>query len=245
MIRIGRIVHFFREVDSTNEVAKGLAKRSEEGTVVIAETQTKGKGGLGRNWFSPPGGIWMSIILKPDLPPSESPVLNLIISLSVAKAISELGVEAKTRWPNDVVIKGKKVAGILAEADFNEHTNWVVVGIGIDTNVDPNSFPSDIRERTTSLKKELEREIDNHSLIQRIFRQIDIDYSRLRRGSLGELLHEWKSCSDMIDRSVEIKVQNEKLIGIPVDIETDGSLLIRTENGTVKRAIIGECTLVE
>ncbi len=242
---MGWVIHFFREVESTNEVAKELAQRSREGTVVIAETQTKGKGGLGRSWYSPKGGIWMSIILKPDLPPRETPVLNLVCSLAVAEAIFELGLETRTRWPNDIIVRGKKVAGILAEADFNEHTNYVVVGMGIDTNVDVSSFPSDIRDTATSLRMELGREIDQDSLVKRIFKELDLDYHKLREGSLDELLDKWKSLSDMMGKKVKVRTQNESVIGIAVDVETDGSLLIRTDDGDMRSAITGPCTLVE
>lgn len=226
-------------------MAKQLAQGSVEGTVVIAETQSKGKGGLGRSWFSPKGGIWMSVILKPDLSPQEMPVLNLVCSLSVTRVICELGLEAMPRWPNDIVIKGKKVAGILAEADFNGRTNWVVLGIGIDTNVDIGSFPLDIREKATSLKTVLGKEIDHDSLTKRIFKQLELDYQKLREGRLDELLSEWKLRSQVMGKKVEIRARGESLMGIAVDIGTDGSLFIRTENGDTRPAIVGECSLIE
>jgi len=243
--QIGRVVHFFREAESTNDIAKSLARKSREGTVVVAETQTRGKGGLGRNWHSPRGGLWISIILKPSLPPAQTPVLNLVVSLAVAEAISMLGIEAKTRWPNDVIVRGKKIAGILAEAEFNGRTNYVVVGCGIDTNVEIESFPEDIRQRASSLRRELGMEIDHPGLMKQIFTSIEFYYRQLMDGYLREVLERWKAQSDMIGRRVQIRTRNESFAGISLDIESDGSLLVRTQDGQVQRAFVGECTLVE
>jgi BirA family biotin operon repressor/biotin-[acetyl-CoA-carboxylase] ligase len=187
----------------------------------------------------------MSIVLKPDLPPQETPVLNLILSLAVADALCALGVKAETRWPNDVLIRGKKVAGILAEADFNRRTNWVVVGIGINTNVEIESFPEDFRDRATSLKRELGREIDNSKLIGRILQELDRDYRRLREGYLHEILDEWKRHARMMGRRVKIRTKDELLAGTALDIGRDGSLSIRTDSAEVRCATVGECSLSE
>jgi BirA family biotin operon repressor/biotin-[acetyl-CoA-carboxylase] ligase len=213
--------------------------------VVIAETQTKGKGRLGRKWFSPRGGLWMSIVLKPHLPPREVPLLNLVCSLTIARVLSELGVRAAPKWPNDVVVGSKKVAGILAEADFNGYTNWVVVGIGIDTNVDIDSFPVDVRRRATSLRRELGQEIDHDSLTIRILTGLELDYGKLKEGDFDELVSEWKLKSDIMGKKVKIGLQNESFVGVAVDIGMGGSLLIQMENGDTREATVGEFSLIE
>jgi|GEM_PF-4836027 len=187
----------------------------------------------------------MSIILKPNLQPREIPLLNLVCSLTIARVLLELGAKAAPRWPNDVFVSDKKVAGILAEADFNECTNWVVVGIGIDTNVDTDSFPPDVRRRATSLRRVLGREIDHDGLTKRIFKELEADYHKLKERDFDELLSEWKFHSDIMGRKVRIGFQDESFIGVAVDIGIGGSLLIQMEDGNTREATVGEFTLIK
>ena len=237
---IGENIIYFEEVDSTNDVAKRLAPKSKEGTVIIAETQTKGRGRGRREWISPPGGVWMSVILKPKIDLSCAPVFTLIFGLGVCKVIRSFGLNAKIKWPNDVIIKGRKIAGVLADLDFYEEVNFVIVGVGIDANVDLEDFPKEFRGNVTSLKKELGQEIEKQSLIQNIFQEMNRVYDRFKSGSLSSLLQEWKELSSIIGKTVEVHTETETIKGDAIDIDKSGALIIKLEDGSHKKIIAGE-----
>ncbi len=239
---IGREVHFFQEVDSTNDVAKRLAGLSREGTVVVAVTQTGGKGRIGHRWSSPTGGLWMSVVLWPTIPPESLPLLTLVAGTAVAVSISRLGLDARTKWPNDVVVDGKKVAGILAETGFDGRA--VVLGIGVNTNLETKLLPRAFRRRATSLKEELRREVSNHELMRSILRKLDHDYARLQQGSVDGLLQEWRRLSLTIGRRVEVVAAGSVVKGVARDIQDDGSLVVETSYGRVQLARAGECRMV-
>jgi BirA family biotin operon repressor/biotin-[acetyl-CoA-carboxylase] ligase len=146
---MGKDIHYFKEVDSTNDVAKYLAENgAEEGTVVVAEIQNRGKGRRGKTWISPPGGVWMSIILRPDIPTSKAPQLTLVTGVAVAETLKkELKLDVGIKWPNDILIGNKKVCGILTEVNASVNkVNYVIVGIGIDMNVDVPLFPPELQK---------------------------------------------------------------------------------------------------
>ena len=172
---IGHDIHYFKEVDSTNDVAKYLAEEgAEEGTIVVAEIQNRGKGRRGKTWISPPGGVWMSIILRPDIPPFNAPQLTLVTGVAVAETLKkECDLDVGIKWPNDILIGNKKVCGILTEVNASiEKVNYVVVGIGIDMNVDVPLFPPDLQKGATSLKNELNTEINGALLVQKFLLRI-------------------------------------------------------------------------
>ena len=157
----------FRKVFSTNSIAKFLANHdAEEGTILISEIQTNARGRLGKKWEAPDGGVWMSMILRPQVPPARIGLITLATGVAIAKAIRSLGVDAKIKWPNDVLIHGNKISGVLTEvnATFNE-IDWVVVGIGIDSNLKLEDFSEDIRIGTTTLTEELPSKVDENELI--------------------------------------------------------------------------------
>ncbi len=173
---IGHDIHYFKEVDSTNDVAKYLAEEgAEEGTIVIAEIQNRGKGRRGKTWISPPGGVWMSIILRPDIPPFNAPQLTLVTGVAVAETLKkECNLDVGIKWPNDILIGNKKVCGILTEVNASiDKVNYVVVGIGIDMNVDVPLFPPDLQKGATSLKNELDTEINGAILVQKFLLEFE------------------------------------------------------------------------
>lgn len=240
MESIGENIIYFEEVDSTNDVAKRLAPKSKEGTVIIAETQTKGRGRGRKEWISPPGGVWMSVILKPKIDPSCAPVLTLIFGLAVCKVIRSFGLDAKIKWPNDVIIKDRKIAGVLADLHSYERVNFVIVGVGIDANVNLQDFPKEFRENVTSLKSELGQEIEKRSLIQNILKEMDRVYNTFKSGSLSSLLQEWKKLSSIIGKTVEVHTETEAIKGEAIDIDKSGALIILLEDGSHKKIIAGE-----
>jgi len=240
---IGSKVYHFDEVDSTNDIAKELALGSEEGTVVIAETQKRGRGSFGKPWFSPKGGIWLSIILKPQISPSQIPLITFISGIAVCKAIRKLKLNARIGWPNDVLIGNKKVCGILSEAGLNGKVNYVVVGVGINANVDIESFPEDLKPNATSLKQELGKEVPKEDIIQKMFDEMEIVYNNFKKGKLTSILKEWKKLSCTIRKKVEIRGATGTIEGKALDIDKDGALIVKLKNGTIKKVIAGECRI--
>ena len=226
-------VYYLKEVSSTMDVAKKLAKRGEE-AIVIAETQTSGRGRLGRRWHSQRGGIYFTIILRPRIGPAHAQIINLMAAVSVARAIRSLfNLEAKLKWPNDVLIRGKKVCGILAEMEAEmDVIKFVNLGIGINAN-NPISL---YEEGATSIKEELGRDISRKELLMCVLNEIE-----KRRSLLGkEIISEWKALSSTINKKVRIIMQDEVVEGEAIDIDTDGALILRTDKG-IRRIIAGDC----
>ena len=226
-------VYYLKEVSSTMDVAKKVAKRGEE-AIVIAETQTSGRGRLGRRWHSQKGGIYFTIILRPRIGPAHAQIINLMAAVSVARAIRSLfNLEAKLKWPNDVLIRGKKVCGILAEMEAEmDVIKFVNLGIGINAN-NPISL---YEEGATSIKEELGRDISRKELLMCVLNEIE-----KRRSLLGkEIISEWKALSSTINKKVRIIMQDEVVEGEAIDIDTDGALILRADKG-IRRIIAGDC----
>lgn len=246
---IGQNIHYFSEIDSTNNVAKKLAEEgAEEGTVIIAETQTRGRGRRGKQWISPPGGVWMSIILRPQIPPSEAPQLTLMTGVAAAETIkNKFGLDVGIKWPNDILIGNRKVCGILTEANAKFSTlDYVVVGIGIDANVKTENFPSDIQKSATSLKKELNEEIRGPELVQEFLKIFENHYNEFKSGNFPEILGEWRRMSKTIGSYVEVRKQLGKIVrGEAIGINTDGALILELDNGKLRKIISGECLHIE
>jgi BirA family biotin operon repressor/biotin-[acetyl-CoA-carboxylase] ligase len=241
---IGHDIHYFNEVDSTNEVAKYLAEKgAEDGTVVVAETQNKGKGRRGKTWISPPGGIWMSVILRPEIPPHRASQLTLVTGVVVAKTIKEeLNIDVGIKWPNDILIGDKKVCGILTEVNATmDKVNYLVVGIGIDMNVDVPMLPSDLQKGATSLKNELDTEINGALLVQKFLLKFENIYNDFKAGKLPEILNEWRAMSSTIGTSVEVRTRGKRVQGYAVGINKEGILILEMEDGSLRKMISGEC----
>lgn len=245
---IGKEILCFRKVFSTNSIAKFLANHSaEEGTVLISEIQTKARGRLGKKWESPDGGIWMSLILRPNVPPARIGLITLATGVAIAKSIRSLGVDAKIKWPNDVLIHGDKISGVLTEvnATFNE-IDWVVVGIGIDSNIKLEDFPEDIRIGTTTLTEELPSEIDENGLIAKFLNEFEEVYNLYKAGEIETILTDWRNLSDTIGKYVNITQTGGKITqGYVVGINNEGSLIIEKQDGKLEKIISGELRTVE
>ncbi len=241
---IGHDIHYFKEVDSTNDVAKYLAEDgAEEGTMVIAEIQNRGKGRRGKTWISPPGGVWMSIILRPDIPPFNAPQLTLVTGVAVAETLKkECNLDVGIKWPNDILIGNKKVCGILTEVNASiDKVNYVVVGIGIDMNVDVPLFPPDLQKGATSLKNELDTEINGAILVQKFLLEFENIYNEFKEGKFPEILKEWRSLSKTIGNNVEVRTRGKTIRGEAVGINKEGILILELEDGSLRKIISGEC----
>ncbi|NLJ83835.1 MAG: biotin--[acetyl-CoA-carboxylase] ligase [Halanaerobiaceae bacterium] len=250
---IGSGILFLDSIDSTNLKAKELAgKGCHSGMVVVADEQTAGRGRLGRDWYSPKGsGLWLSIILRPDLPPLDSPLLTVIASLAVLEALQELeeGLAAggqqgnkklQIKWPNDILLGGKKLAGILTELSLSSKINYAVVGIGI--NVNQEKFPAELGSIATSLKREYKKEIDRLELFEKLILSFERYYSRLVNNEGSELIQEWKERMDIIGREVSIHDNERTYQGRVLDIGKLGELLLESE-GEILRFWAGDVSL--
>lgn len=234
-------IHYFKAIDSTNEFAKQLAKKGAvEGSVVIAETQEKGRGRLGRAWLSPFGGVWLSLLLRPKITLKEAVTLTLMASVVTAKTFRKLyKLNAKIKWPNDILINERKVCGILTESGAdNNVVSWAVVGIGINANINLEEFPSAIQKSATSLKEELKKPVSRIKLIRNLLKQFEKDY-KIFLIDKNRILEVWRKFSDTLGREVKIVAANEVVVGKAMDIDNFGALIIKV-NGT-KKVITGDC----
>jgi len=230
-------IHYFRKVGSTMDAARELVKKgAREGAIVIAEAQTLGRGRLSREWLSPEGGIYFTLVLRPKISPAYTPRINLMASIAVAVTIRKLfGLKAELKWPNDVLIENRKVCGILAEMDAEmDAVNYVNVGIGINANT---SIPQ-FAKTATSLKDALGREISRKEFLGELLVEIEHWQALLMK---ADLLDEWKKLSVTLNKDVRIVAPGEVIIGRAIDIDPTGALIIRERDGSLKKAMAGDC----
>jgi BirA family biotin operon repressor/biotin-[acetyl-CoA-carboxylase] ligase len=245
--RFGRSILFSREVDSTNKWAKELATYGAcEGTVAIAETQMKGRGRLDREWFSPTGGLWFSLILRPNLSPTEAVRLTFVAGLAVAKVLREMfDLRAETRWPNDVLVNGRKICGVLAEMNTTGETvDFVVVGVGVNANFDvENVFPKQLKRVATSLEKELGRKVRLEKLFRALLERLENLYELFVKEGFDPILEEWKTYAGFLGCKVEVTGPTGEMSGLALDVDYEGVLVLRLEDGTVKRVFVGDVSV--
>ena len=239
---IGQNIIHFNTLESTNDYLKQVGNDVVEGTVVISEEQTKGKGRLGRVWESKVGdGIWMSIILKPDIMPYKAPFITLIAGASVVKALNNLGVNAQIKWPNDIIINNKKICGILTELSAEiERINYVVLGIGM--NVKNEDFDSELKNKATSLYKE-GYELHRVDIVKEIFYQFELLYKKYLDNDKEEVLKICRDNSAILNKDIYIIRNDEKELVKCIDINEEGNLVVKNSSGQVKEIISGEVSI--
>jgi len=242
---VGRDIQVFEETTSTNDVIEKLARDGvKEGAVVFAESQTKGRGRLGRKWMSPTHrGLWFSVLLRPEFRPQETTQLTVISATALRRAIKTVtGLSAEIKWPNDLLLGGKKVAGILTEMSAEvDRVRHVILGIGLDVN--QSDFPPELRAIATSLKIEVGEEICRAELAVEILRELDFDYARICAGKFAAVADEWEAACVTIGKNVTVHVGDRKFRGHAESLDDDGALLVRTEHGHLERVIGGDVTL--
>jgi len=239
---IGKEIKYFKETESTNIIAREMASSVDEGTIVIAESQTAGRGRLGRKWISPEGGIWLSIILKPRIEPLYAPRITLLAGVSVAKTMQGFGLPAKIKWPNDILINGKKVCGILTEIGAEvDIVDYLVVGIGIDANVDTGAFPEEFRDNSTSLEKELGHKISRVAFVQKLLEEFEVLYIKFQKDGFPQILEEWRNMSATIGQWVKITVQARTIYGEAIGVDNEGALIVETGEGHLEKIVAGNC----
>ncbi len=245
----GQNIRYEEQLDSTNRLAKELADAGEEeGTLVICETQTQGRGRLGRQWHSAPaGGVYMSLILRPPLQAQAALPLTMLTALAVRDAISQIaGMEAMIKWPNDILLNGKKVCGILTELSVSPEgaVRWVIPGIGVNVNLHAVDFPAPLRDIATSLSIERGLDCSRLELVRAICYQMETLYQDFIScgGDAQVFLPRYKVYSATLLRRIRLFLGQEQLEGTAEDFDSDGALLLRTDDGTLRRIFTGEVT---
>ncbi len=244
---IGRDIRVFEQTTSTSDVIEKLARDGvKEGAVVFAESQTSGRGRLGRKWISPERkGLWFSILLRPDLRLQETTQLTVASATALRRAIqSETGLKPEIKWPNDILIGGKKVAGILTELSAElDRVKHVILGIGVDVNLDAGEFPPELRKLATSLKIESGKPISRPELAAAILRELDFDYARICAGKFTAVADEWETHCATIGKDVTVQIGDRKIRGRAESLDDAGALRLRTEHGRLETITGGDVTL--
>ncbi|QSQ25615.1 biotin--[acetyl-CoA-carboxylase] ligase [Pyxidicoccus parkwayensis] len=240
---LGRTVHHHDSVGSTNELAFRLAQDgAEHGEVVVAEQQTAGKGRRGRAWVSPPGlNLYFSAILRPELPPQRAPELTLVAAVALAETLREWKTEAAIKWPNDVHLDGRKVAGILTELSAEpERVHFVIVGIGINLNSRAEHFPEELRETATSLFLASGQRVPRARFAAALWGRMEEWLDRYLDEGFDPVRARWKALSSTLGQDVLVRTDRQELRGRAEDIDPSGALLVRTEGGSLERVLAGD-----
>jgi BirA family biotin operon repressor/biotin-[acetyl-CoA-carboxylase] ligase len=241
---IGREVVYFTETDSTNLRAQALGEAGAvEGTVVIADRQSAGKGRLGRQWFSPPGvNLYASVLLRPPISPRLAPQLTFVSALAVARAIEETsGLEPTVKWPNDILLGGRKVAGLLNELSAEtERVHYVILGIGVNLNMTADQFPGDLRYPATSVALEKGEPVSRVAFARALFRHVEQLYELYLLKGFTPLLRAWESLFELTGQPAEVDCRERVLRGIVEGLDSDGALLLRLPNGETERILAGD-----
>jgi len=226
-------VEYHETIDSTNARARDLAVDGRANVVVLADAQTGGRGRLDRAWSSPSGGIWLSILSRPQVPPAQAPAYTLAAAVATARAVRDAGVDASIKWPNDVLVGDRKLAGILTEMEGEaDRVSWLVVGIGINANVDAADLPTD--RPVTTVREEV-GDVDRRELTQSLlaaFHELTVD--------LQQVLPAWRKLSSTLGQRVRVETPGEEIVGDAVDVRFPGSLVVETAEGT-REVTAGDC----
>ena len=226
-------VEYHETIDSTNARARDLAVDGRANVVVLADAQTGGRGRLDRAWSSPSGGVWLSILSRPQVPPAQAPAYTLAAAVATTRAVREAGVDASIKWPNDVLVGDRKLAGILTEMEGEaDRVSWLVVGIGINANVDAADLPTD--RPVTTVREEV-GDVDRRELTQSLlaaFHELTVD--------LQQVLPAWRKLSSTLGQRVRVETPGEEIVGDAVDVRFPGSLVVETAEGT-REVTAGDC----
>jgi len=211
--------------------------------VVIAESQEKGRGRLGRQWVSPPFlNLYLSVILRPDIPPHQASLITLLAAVATADAIEKYsGLTPSIKWPNDLLLGKRKVAGLLNEIHSEtDHIHFVILGMGINLNMDEKGFPQAIRVTATSLKREMGRSVSRRAFVILLLEELERGYETFLKEGGAPVLKAWRDRARIQGRRVRVTSFGEVLIGRAVDIDSDGALILTTKGGKRKRIVAGD-----
>jgi len=244
--RLGKNIKHFDDLVSTNIEAKQLAASgAEEGTIVVSEAQNGGRGRLSRGWYSPAHkGIWFSIILRPTLLPQDAPKCTLMAAVAITKAIDKItGIKCGIKWPNDILYNGKKLVGILTEMNAEmEGINYIVIGTGINVNIEKDEVPDELKDIVMSLSQIAGERIDRLALLAEMLVQLEVIYDEALTNGFGKILEEWRKYSITLGQEVNVIGSDKTFAGLAMDIDADGALLVKTET-EVKRVLAGDVSI--
>jgi len=243
---IGRKIYYFGTIDSTQNFAIELAKRPHEnGSLVIADRQTQGRGRLYRKWVSPKGGIWMSILLRPNFEPSYTSLFPMATSLALAVSIEKtLKIKTELKWPNDVTIKGNKVAGILIDASVESNKiDYLIIGIGINFRINPSTISKSIKQKKYGIATLISKDQGTRpaELVQQFLLELEKTYNNILTGNVGTIRKEWIKRSSTIGKNVTITTTTGTLKGKVTGIDKTGALIL-SRNGIVQHVLAGDMT---
>ena len=246
---IGKRVYYFEEIDSTQNFAQNIAAdKKENGTIIIAEKQTSGRGRLDRKWTSPKGGIWFSLIIHPKFDVSSSTLIPILSAVALSKSIkSVLGIETEVKWPNDITMNGKKVAGVLVDASFQTNSiDYLILGIGINFDIDAKKLEKRLTKTPNfygidSLRGK-EDKTPPKKLLKEFLLQFEKNLFQLDKGEKSKIIKEWTKRAAGIGKKITINTSNGKISGISQGIDNDGALKIKTKNET-KKIYVGDVVL--
>lgn len=230
-------IHYFDKVSSTMDIARDLARKGCPGfTVVVAGQQTKGRGRLKRTWLSSSGGLYFTIVLRPQIPPALSARVNLAAAVVLTRTLRRMfAIEAMVKWPNDILVDDGKIAGMLTEMEAEtDMVHFVNIGLGINVNNDP----TPIEPAASSLKKILGRKISRKRLLSEFLDEFE---NYMQRGALDDVISEWKRFARTLNRHVRIVTDREIFEGLAVDIDANGALVLELADGSIQKVIYGDC----
>lgn len=241
---IGQKIYAFWSIGTTNDFAYRMAEHGEqEGALVIAEQQERGRGRKARTWNSPfSRGLWFSLILRPDLPSSQAGLIPYIAGVSIAEAVENLlNLKPKLKWPNDLLIMKKKFCGILSEVEFeNGRIKFIILGIGINVNQKAGEFPNELNELATSLRIEANTRIDRADLLAEILARFEQNYEVSKDGDFCAILKSWKNRSLHFNKNIVIMQENKRFEGLFKEIDKEGCLILQTKKGKEIKIVAGD-----
>ncbi len=243
-----RTIEYLSEVDSTNLKAKNLAEGgAPEGTLVVTEKQTKGRGRRGRSWFSSEGeGIYATLILRPAMSPGGVPRITLMTAVAVAEALLSLfPLDIKIKWPNDIIVKGRKLAGILTEISTEmDAVNYIVVGLGLNVNTPLSSFPEELKYKATSILIETGKISSRARLFRAFLEHFEKYYEIFMNNDFASIMKRWRELSGIFGQKIVVDVIGQKHMGKVLDIDDDGVLILKDDKGKIHRIFSGDVSLV-
>ena len=247
--RLGKKFHYFPEIDSTNSHARELAERgAAEGEVVLAESQSQGRGRLGRRWESPPfSNLYLSVILRPKLPPVRASQITLMAAVALAETVSWfIPQKPAIKWPNDILVDGRKLAGILTEAVcLPDRVAYVILGVGVNVNYPIDSMPPELRQRAISLVDLTRVEVSRESFLRRLIQDLDRCYGVLEQAGFEPLAPRWEAHFGQRGQRVRIELLDQIIVGRALGIAQDGALLVEGDDGALQRVIAGDVIPLE
>lgn len=245
---IGNNIHLYKEIESTNTTAKKFVEQdAQEGTIIIAEHQTAGKTRKHDGWVSPKGGIYMTMILRPDVSLEEASKLTIVTGVAIAKTLhDQFNINVGIKWPNDLLIGNKKICGILTEAvtDYDK-IKAVLVGIGIDVNFDEKELPKDMQNIATTVKSELNMEYNRAEILKEFFKIFEDLYEQYKNKNFKYIVSEWRRLSTTTGNRVKVYTGRKVVYGDAVGITNEGALIIEYDDGKLDKIISGEIKIID